>query len=173
MMKIVLASATLVLAMATGSVLAAGNSLNKGSMGLSIPVTGSDFVVEGKYLIENNMAVLGGFGLAIIDADPGMGITEGTDVGLMGGVRKYFPMGEFAPFVGGRVDYRSTLDSNVSEFGIGAEAGAEYFIGKQFSVEGRAGLGYTSISVDVPPATTRDASTIGTTSFAFSANFYF
>ncbi len=168
MKKIVLASAALVLAMATGSVLAAANSLNKGSMGLSIPVTGSDFVVEGKYLIDNNMAVLGGFGLAIAGGD-----AQGTDVGLMGGVRKYFTMGEFAPFVGGRVDYKSTQDSTVSEFGIGAEAGAEYFVGKQFSVEGRVGLGYTSTSIDVTPTTTIDISNIGTTSFAFSANFYF
>mgnify|MGYP003386031613 FL=1 len=169
MKKIVLASAALVIAMTTGSVLAAGNSLHKGSMGLSIPVTGSDFVVEGKYLIENNMAVLGGFGLDIQGGDN----QKGTDIGLMGGARKYYPMGEFAPFLGGRVEYRSTQDSTVSNFRIGAEAGAEYFVGKQFSVEGRAGFGYSSTSIDVTPTTTLDASNIGTTSFAFSANFYF
>lgn len=168
MKKVVLANAALVLAMATGSVLAAGNSLNKGSMGLNVPVTGNDFVVEGKYLIDNNTAILGGFGLAISGGD-----ASGTDVGLMGGVRKYFTMGEFAPFVGGRVDYRSTKDSTVSVFGIGAEAGAEYFVGKQFSVEGRVGLGYTSTSVDVTPTTTIDISNVSTTSFAFSANLYF
>jgi len=120
------------------------------------------------------MAILGGFGLRIAGGD-----AKGTDIGFIAGVRKYLKTDDFAPFVGGRFDYTSTNDSNTKNMGIVAEAGAEYFLAKQFSLEGRVGFGYTSQEVKTTStafpftSTTTKATYIGTGTAAISANFYF
>lgn len=181
MKKIVMAGATLALALTAGSAFAA-NSLVKGNLGLNVPVQNNQtdsFMVNGKYLVMNDLAVLAGFGVRVAGGD-----AKGTDIGLSGGIRKYLKTDDFAPFVGGRLIYASTNDSNTKDLSVMAEAGAEYFLSKQFSIEGRIGFGYTSNEVQtsttvlvfgVPVTTTSTAKTtyIGTGTLGLSANFYF
>ncbi len=84
------------------------------------------------------------------------------------GARKYLHVADFAPFVGGRLSYAKTQDSTVKSTSITAEGGAEYFLAKQFSFEGRVGLGYESDETG-PVKNTR----FGTRTFGVSFNFYF
>lgn len=182
MKKIALAGATLALALAltAGSALAA-NSLNSGTFGINVPLqnTPDNFMINGKYVVSNGLAVLGGAGLRIAGGD-----VKGTDIGFLVGVRKYLKTDDFAPFVGGRFQYTSTNDSNTTNLGLLAEAGAEYFLAKQFSLEGSVGFGYTSTEtktigtvmigpIAVPTSTTTKATYIGTGTVSVSANFYF
>ncbi len=168
MKKIALVVSTLVLAMVAGSALAA-NSLNKGSMGLNFNLQDdpANFIVNGKYLVTNDMAILGGLGLRVSGGD-----SKGTDLGLLAGIRKYLKTDDLAPFVGGRLVYSSTNDSNITKINLMAEAGAEYFLAKQFSVEGRIGFGYGSTENKTAVPTTK-VTAIGTSVFGVSANFYF
>lgn len=184
MNKISLASAALVLAMAAGNASAA-NSLNAGSMGLNVGFTNTtamggsstpaDFMINGRYFIGKDMAVMAGVGLSINDSGAPAN-SKSTDVGFMAGIRKYIKTDDLAPFVGGRFQYLSTRQAgfDVTDFSFGAEAGAEYFLGKQFSLEGSVGFGYSS-SESKPAAggTTTKATALGTRTYNVGANFYF
>jgi len=167
MKKIASVIATLALAISASGVYAA-NSLSKGTMGLNIGTgTGqedSGFVINGKYFIQSDMAILGGFGFGALSGDT----AKGTEVGLIIGARKYLRVADFAPFVGGRLSYSSTEDSTVKLMQLIAEGGAEYFLAKNFSFDGRVGFGYES--QDLGGA--KD-SRFGTRTFGISFNFYF
>ena len=165
MKKIVMAVVTLALAMVAGSVSAA-NSLNSGTFGLTVD-TANNFMINGKYFVAKDMAMLGGLGIRIAGGD-----AKGTDIGLMAGVRKYMKNEDLAPFVGGRFEYISTNDSNTKNMNLYAEGGAEYFVGKQFSFEGRVAFGYTSDETKTATITTKNTY-IGTGRFTIGANFYF
>jgi len=169
MKKFTLAGAVMVLTMSAGSVMAE-NSLHVGAMGLNITTTRDDLFINGKYFIEKDTAVLGGFGLGIAG-----GNANGTDIGFLVGMRKYLKTSDFAPFIGGRFQYATTQDSNFTTLVIAAEAGAEYFVGKQFSVEGRVDFGYRSTEFDNPsPFIPKTKNTnFGSGAAALSANFYF
>ncbi len=171
MKKIASVVATLALAISASGAYAA-NSLSKGTFGLNIG-TGSQgdtnfvdggFIINGKYFIQSDMAILGGFGFGSLGGDT----AKGTDMGLIVGARKYLHVADFAPFVGGRLSYAKTQDSTVKSTSITAEGGAEYFLAKQFSFEGRVGLGYESDETG-PVKNTR----FGTRTFGVSFNFYF
>lgn len=164
MKKFTLAGAVMVLTMSAGSVLAE-NSLHVGAMGLNITTTRDDLFINGKYFIEKDTAILGGFGLGIAG---GTAPNKGTDIGFLVGMRKYLKTSDFAPFIGGRFQYTTTQDSTVTDLVIAAEAGAEYFVVKQFSIEGRVDFGYRS--TDFP---TRKNTNFGSGAAALSANFYF
>ncbi len=168
--------AALALAISASSAYAA-NSLSKGTMGLNVgvggfsslnPTTGMSedggFIVNGKYFIQSDMAILGGFGFGARGGDT----AKGTDVGLIVGARKYLRVADFAPFVGGRLTYTSTQDATVKTTQIMGEGGAEYFLAKQFSFEGRAGFGYESIDAGGVKNTR-----FGTTTLGIGFNFYF
>ena len=174
MKNIALVGVTLALAMAAGSVFAA-NSMNTGVMGLNVN-TEDNFLINGKYFVAKDMAILGGFGLGIQGGDN----NNGTDIGLLAGVRKYMKTDDFAPFVGGRFEYSSTKDSNVKNLNILVEAGAEYFVAKQFSVEGRVSFGYISGETLTTVTTvfgtfpaTQKSNCLCTAKASISANFYF
>jgi len=180
--KITLVGTTLALIVTAGSVLAAGstsgsnttqtstvssaNSLSTGTFGLTVS-TASNTMIAGKYFLANDLAVQGGFGLA--DTSNGVG----TDLYLMAGIRKYIKMEKksdnFVPFVGGRILHSSVNSANTSSFGVSAEAGAEYFLDKHFSVEGLVSGGYGSTTPSGGSAT----STISTSVYSLGANFYF
>ena len=174
MKKIASVVATLALAISASGAYAA-NSLSKGTFGLNVgtglgfnPLTSNPedggFIVNGKYFIQSDMAILGGFGFGSLGGDT----AKGTDMGLIVGARKYLHVADFAPFVGGRLSYAKTQDSTVKSTSITAEGGAEYFLAKQFSFEGRVGLGYESDETG-PVKNTR----FGTRTFGVSFNFYF
>ena len=168
MKKFMLAGAITVLSMSAGSVLAE-NSLHLGAMGLNLS-TQDSFLINGKYFIEKDTAILGGFGLGIKGGDD-----KGTDIGFLVGMRKYLKTSDFAPFIGGRFQYATTDDSNITTVVISGEAGAEYFVAKQFSIEGRVDFGYRSTEFDNPSPfiPTIKETNIGTNSATLSANFYF
>ena len=131
--------------------------------------TTDNFIINGKYLASKDFAILGGFGLAIAGGD-----AKGTDIGILLGVRKYLKTDDFAPFVGGRFNYLSTNDSNTTGLQFLGEVGAEYFLGKQFSIEGRVGFGFSSLETKLVPSTvTSKVTSLGTSTASISANFYF
>lgn len=167
MKKIALAVSALALALVAGSSFAA-NNLSKGTFGLNVN-TQDNFVINGKYFIENDMAILAGAGLRIQGGDN----NKGTDIGFLAGIRKYLKSDDLAPFLGGRFNYSSTTDSTVINLGFSAEAGAEYFFAKQFSLEGRVNLGYSSTENKPVGGVTTKTNYIGTTAVGLSANFYF
>lgn len=179
MKKIILASVTMAMVMTAGSALAA-NSLNAGAMGLTIALndagvtpgnTGNNFfMVGGKYFMAKDMALTAGAGLSIRGGDD-----KGTDIGFSVGMRKYLKVDDFAPFIGARFQYASGGDSGTTKYtgmNLGAEAGAEYFFSKQFSMEGTIGFGYKSLETTTG-ATTTKGTRIGTESIGIAANFYF
>lgn len=183
MKNIVLAGATLALALAAGSAAAAGGTA-QGNFGLNVPLSKEtisgqpiDFMLNGKYFIAKDMAVIAGFGLNIIDTGAATNASY-TAIGFKAGMRKYMKTDEFAPFIGGNFQYISTRDTtgatDISAIAIVAEAGAEYFFAKQFSVEGSVNFGYLTADLEpVGGGATTDTSGFGTAAVNLSANFYF
>jgi hypothetical protein len=190
MKKLTVVVLTLVLAATIwpGSASAA-NSLKQGTMGFNVDVNNNafglnsdvdnNFVLTGKYFIANDLAVLAGFGIGIRGAD-----AKGVDLGLTAGARKYLRLDDFAPFVGGEFFYSSTRDGDAKDFSLLGEAGVEYFLHKQFSIEGKVGFGYTSRETTtstttaqagflVKTTTTERATDVGTERLGISFNFYF
>lgn len=184
MKKFALAGATLVLAMAAGSAAAAGGKGEfgpaAGTFGLNVSVGTiadplMDFVVSGKYFITKDMAVLAGAGLQFVDNGQASNNTS-TSIGFTGGIRKYLKTEELAPFFGGQLQYVSARSgaNDVTQFFLGAEAGAEYFLSRQFSLEGSVAAGY--LSADIKPvgggATTKTTA-FGTFKGNLSVNYYY
>lgn len=154
-----------VMSFGIGSALAA-NSIKQGSAGINVNVS-DDFVLWGKYFVMKDLAVLAGFGVGAKGGD-----ANGTDFGIGGGVRKYLRVDDFAPFVGGSAFYSTTQDGDQKDWKIMGEFGAEYFMHKQFSVEGSVGFGFISSERTVGAVNTKET-TFGTQRFGLSLNFYF
>ena len=176
MKKSTLVCAIFAMVLVTGSA-SAENSLNSGTLGLNIsifPATISfgdtpyayyDPLIGGKYLVSNDWALLAGFGFS----SGGPSGDALTVMRLMGGLRKYLKTDDFAPFIGARFDYVTiSTDPATSSQAVSVLAGAEYFLTRQFSVEGDVGFGYRSYS-----AGGASAVYIGTGTSSVSANFYF
>jgi hypothetical protein len=157
----------LIFGIGIGTAAAATNSLKEGTLGLSVDVN-NDFILQGRYFILNDFAVLGEFGFGI-KGDDG----EGTDIGLGVGIRKYLRTEDLAPFVGGTIFYSSTQDGDLKNFALLGIFGAEYFLHKQFSVEGSVGLGYSSEETKNAAGTTTTITNFGTQRFGLALNFYF
>jgi hypothetical protein len=163
----VVVAMVMVMGISIGSASAA-NSLQQGTIGFNINAVNNnnDFVITGKYFALKDLAVLGAFGFGAKGGD-----ASGTDFGIGAGVRKYLKTDDFAPFVGGNIFYSTTKDGDQKDFSLIAEFGAEYFLHKQFSIEGSIGFGYTSS--DTSDGTSYKETTIGTQKAAISFNFYF
>ncbi len=171
MKKIVLTSATLALIMVAGSA-AAANSMYAGSFGLNVEVAGTGLaavpptpLISGKYFVSRDMAILGGAGF--MTGGPSGSST--TTLAIAAGVRKYLKTEDYAPFIGAEFKYSTTSGTPSSNgMSLAAEAGAEYFLSKQFSVEGKAQFGYLSVDNG-----TTKSSYFGTTTAGLAVNFYF
>jgi hypothetical protein len=186
MRKITLASSALTLAMAAGNACAAtASGPTAGSFGINVGFTQAtaagnnstpaNFLVNGKYFISKDMAVLAGVGFDMVDSGAAAN-SQSTNLGFQGGFRKYLKTDDLAPFVGGRLQYLSTRQgaNDVTDFALMAEGGAEYFLARQFSLEGSVGFGYSSAeSKPVAGGATTKATAFGSTMFNVSANFYF
>jgi hypothetical protein len=183
MKKIALVGATLALAMAAGTASAAGKGTDAGpshgafglSVGIGNAINPDNFVVGGRYFITRDMAILAGFGLSMKDSGAPAN-AKSTDFGLTGGFRKYLKTDDLSPFVGGQLLYGSTRQGafDVSSFGLFGEAGAEYFLSKNFSFEGSIQLGYRSDDAKpVAGGNSTKQTAFGTTKGNLSANFYF
>ncbi|MBI5890314.1 MAG: hypothetical protein HZB47_06510 [Nitrosomonadales bacterium] len=177
MKKFALAGVTLALAMAAGSASAGTPAAN--TFGLNVAVgtatTPMDFMVGGKYFFAKDMAVLAGVGLQFADSGAATN-NKSTNIGMMGGFRKYLKTDDLAPFVGGQIQYVSTKPNggDQTDFAIFAEGGAEYFLTKQFSFEGSVYVGY--VSSEIKPAgaaSSTKATAFGTARGNLSVNFYF
>ena len=196
MKKIALVGTTLALAMAAGSAsaataAAAANGPTAGSFGINVgfiqatavgnTTTPADFMINGKYFITKDMAVLAGVGLVMVD-NGAPSNSKSTNIGFQGGFRKYLKTDDLAPFVGGRLQYLGTRGAcpsgvgacDVTDFALMAEAGAEYYFRKQFSLEASVGAGYASAEFKpVAGGASTKATAFGTTMFNVSANFYY
>lgn len=190
MKKLIVVAAAVVMIMGLAGSAFAANSLAQGSKGISVGMgdsvlshklapldgfTGVQDVVDisGRMFVSKDMALYGGFGLQLNSGDE-----EGTYLSLTVGARKYLSTNDFAPFVGGQLTY-ATVDADnaagvtvvdVSIFDIAALFGAEYFLNKNFSVEGAIGIGLGQWSDDLANA---DGTYFGTRTVGVHANFYF
>jgi len=144
----------------------AADTPKQGNVGASVSVRDSA-IIEGRYFLTNDLAVLAGFGFG---SKGGYG--GGTDIGVGGGVRKYLKMDTLSPFVGGTISYSKTQSGDYKKTEVLGLAGAEYFLHKQVSIEGSVGLGYSEKKTkvdDMPKRTTN----LGTSRMGVSLNFYF
>ena len=170
MKKIVLVVLAAALCMGIGVQNAsADNSLKQGNFSLGV-TTATDNLIFGKYMVTNDLAIGGGFGLNVLGGD-----AKGTDISLAAGVRKFIKVADFAPFFGGVLGYAVTNDSNNSTISISAEGGAEYFLAKHFSFEGAVQFGYKSTDQKAIANVQNKAkaSAFGTNRAAIGFNFYF
>ena len=175
MKKIILAGTALALAMLAGSALAGPE---KGMMGLNLGFTSStsllgtpsNFLVNARYFFNNSTALQAGIGFRRNDSGAATNSTS-SDIGFMGGFRKYL-----APFAGAKLQYLSVRQgaNDVTDLSFLAEAGAEYFMGKHFSLEGSLNAGYDQATYKpVAGGASVKATTLGTSSINVSANFYY
>ena len=126
--------------------------------------TTSNTMISGKIFTDKNTAILGGLGL--------IKTGSATDIYAMGGVRKYVikdAKSTFLPFIGGRTWYSSLKSMNVKSYGLMGEAGAEFFLDRQFSIEGMVGFGYGKSMFSAGSSSSR----LETATFSLAANFYF
>lgn len=180
MNKFVKVSSAVAIALGLGmGTVQAENSLNNGAFALNMQVSDSilggnvrDFggnesplMVAGKFMIAKDAAVLLGFGLGVYGGDG-----EGTDLAIKGGYRSYMSTADFAPFVGASFAMKSYNDGDTTETYFMGEFGAEYFMSRQFSVEGSAYAGYGAVKQDIPDT---NISRIGTYGTSVSVNYYF
>jgi hypothetical protein len=181
--------AVLMMAAMSGSAIAA-NSLASGSKALTIGFGDSVLnnvanptdqdqnnpIVDigGKLFVSKDMAITAGIGFQLNSGD-----LEGTYLSFNAGIRKYLKTEDFAPFVGGQFSY-ITYDAQVdpgavkvadfSAFEAAVLVGAEYFVGKQFSIEGSVGAAIGKVTDDI---VNKDTTYIGTKNLGVKANFYF
>ncbi len=152
---------------------AAENSFRSGAKAINLTVKSTadaillsdafDTRLKGKFFTSSNMAIMFGVGLNINGGD-----ANGTDISLMGGARSYKSRGDYATFFGGLISYTDVEAANTTELAILGEFGGEYFLGRQFSVEGSLRAGY--VSTDVGPF---NYTNLGTFGGQVSLNYYF
>jgi len=186
----IIAVVVLMMAALSGSAMAA-NSLASGAKALTIGFGDSVLnnvanptdqnqnnpIVDigGKIFVAKDMAITAGLGFQMNTGD-----LEGTYLSFNVGARKYLKTDDFAPFVGGQLSY-ITYEAELppaqggkyvdfSAFEASVMVGAEYFIGKQFSVEGSIGLAIGKAEDD---QSNLDTTYIGTKNLGVKANFYF
>lgn len=167
---------TLGMSLLTAAAAMAENSLQTGAKGLSFGVSNSDILISGRYLLQSDLAILGGAGFSHSSNNDST-----SDYGLVGGIRKYIKTTDLAPFVGGTVSYRrndiivptgggGTDVESEKTFEIAGVGGLEYFVAKQVSVEAQVGVGLSSIhNVD---GSGDDETQFGTFSSAVTVSFY-
>jgi len=169
--------AGMVMVLGIGSALAAGTgtSLKTGTFGFNVGFGDSSLgdtgviMISGKYFLANDVALTAGIGLQASSGD-----LDADYFGISAGVRKYLRIDEFAPFVEGKLSYVTEhidiqgIDKDT--FDVSAVFGAEYFLYKQFSIEGSVGLGFGSVDDNTSH---KDYTYFGSRTVGISANFYF
>jgi hypothetical protein len=184
MKKVVLivAAAAVIMGLGIGSASAASgsNSLKSGTVGFNVGFGDSVFgnvgvvTISGKYFFQDNFAIVAGVGVQESSGD-----LDAKFFSLSGGARYYLRTDDFSPFVEGKFSYE---DENIDITGVrtdqtaldfAAVVGAEYFLHKQFSIEGAVGLGFGTITVKNPGLPDQDVTYFGTRTVGVSANFYF
>lgn len=176
MKKLIVVAAAVVMIMGLAGSAFAANSLAQGKFGLSVGFTnlssfpdGLEDTIIGKFFVSGDMALIAGFGFSDASGDPGM--PDGTDLSLLVGARKYLKKDDFAPFVEGILLYSTRDSDGLDTIGVLGNFGAEYFLHKQFSLEGSVGLGLLMVETNTGP--NADSTIFGTNSLGVRANFYF
>jgi hypothetical protein len=179
-MKKIAIVAVLVLAgaMLSGSAFAA-NSIQQGTFGISVGFAnlsqypdGIENTLIGRMFLAPGLAVNLGVGFTNTSADACVpGYADGTDMALVLGVRKYLKTDDFAPFAEGDLVYMTQDSTGLDTIGVMVNFGAEYFLHRQFSLEGSIGAALLKASTNTGP--NADATQIGTSSLGVRANFYF
>lgn len=191
MKKLIVVAVAVVMMMGLAGSAFAANSLVSGASGISIGFGDSVLnhvasptdenqnnpIVDigGKLFVAKDLAITAGLGFQMNSGD-----LEGTYLAFNVGIRKYLKTDDFAPFVGGQLSY-ITYDAELpaaqggqyvdfSAFEVAGLVGAEYFFGKQFSVEGSIGLAIGKAEDD---QNNLDTTYIGTKNLGVRANFYF
>jgi len=170
--------AVTVMVLGIGSAFAAtttGTSLKAGTFGFNVGFGDSSLgntgviMISGKYFLANDVALIAGLGFQASSGDQ-----DANYFGISAGVRKYLRIDEFAPFVEGRFSYiNENIDvDNIDRdtFDVSALFGAEYFLNRQFSIEGSVGLGFGSVNDNISH---NDYTYFGSRTVGISANFYF
>lgn len=191
MKKMAMIAVAVVVVMGMAGSAFAANSLNAGAKAISIGFGDSVLNhvasptdqdqnspvvdISGRFFAAKDLAITAGFGFQMNSGD-----LEGTYLSFNAGIRKYLKTDDFAPFVGGQLSY-ITYDAELpaaqggeyvdfSAFELSAMVGAEYFLGKQFSIEGSIGAAIGKAEDD---RRNLDTTYIGTRNFGIRANFYF
>lgn len=148
----------------------AENSLRMGAAGVSGEVADSTFILSGRYFLQNTLAVLARVGFQHVSVDNGDD-RSGTNYALGVGLRKYLSENDFAPMIGVDADiiqeYDPGTDEDADGFELAGYIGAEYFLHRRVSVEGRVGLAVTTRDNGA------DVSTIGTFTSGIGVTAYF
>jgi hypothetical protein len=172
MKKLIVVAVALVMVMGLVGGASAANSLREGTKGFSVgfgnSIAGETGFIDlsGRYLISNDMALLAGFGYESHSGD-----ADGSYMSLALGIRSYLKNDDFAPFIQGKFRFETqdiAGDTDAFDFSLGF--GGEYFLNKQFSVEGNVGVGFGVLSNNT---TNLDDVYFGTRTVGVSANFYF
>lgn len=183
MKRITLVGATLILAMTVGSAAAqvrapaAAASLtetgtNKGAIGINGSISnGNSSLILAKYFLSKEWALKAG--LAALKTDDGAGTSNSSSTFFGGviGVNKYWSRGVYAPFIGiqtGRVRGNDTNTTAIlTNFEV--QGGLEYFMHRNFSLQGQVGFG-----IETREVTGASRQTVfGTSGLNVSANIYF
>ena len=159
----------------SASAAAGATSLKAGALGLNVgfgdSALGANGVitVSGRYFLLNDLALQAGVGMQASSGD-----LDAKYFSTAICVRKYFTTEEFAPFVEGKFSY---ISENIALKGVDASTvelsgnfGAEYFLNRQFSIEGSVGVGLGRVDDKI---SNKDYTYLGTHTLGLSANFYF
>jgi hypothetical protein len=169
--------AGMVMVLGIGSAFAAGTdtSLKAGTFGFNVGFGDSSLgntgviMISGKYFLAGDLALIAGVGFQASSGDQ-----DANFFGISAGVRKYLKIDQFAPFVEGRFTYvNERIDINNIDrdtFDVSAVFGAEYFLNRQFSIEGSVGLGFGQVNDNI---SNNDYTYFGSRTVGVSANFYF
>ncbi len=183
-MKRIAIAVVMVLLAFSGSAFAA-NSLHQGAFGISVGMGDSVFShsaipnanvainnvvdLQARFLAAKNLALYGNFGFQNDGGD-----ADATYISLGIGARMYLKTDDFAPFVAGQLSYVSVKSdpkvADISVIDVAGLFGAEYFVGKQFSLEGSVGVGIGQAKDDLSKV--KDTY-FGTRTVGVRANFYF
>ena len=122
--------------------------------------------ITGRYRIAYDISLLAGFGFETHSGD-----ADGSYFSISIGARKYLSTNDFAPFIDGKLSYvTQDVDGDTDIIDLTVGFGAEYFLHKQFSVEGSIGIGF---GVEDDNDTHDDDIYFGTRTIGVRANFYF
>ncbi|HTP05196.1 MAG TPA: hypothetical protein VMM54_08590 [Nitrospirota bacterium] len=171
--------AGMVMVLGIGSAFAAGTgtSLKQGAFGFNVGYGNSVFgdtgvvTVSGKYFVAGDLALITGLGLQGSSGD-----VDADFFSISAGVRKYLKIDDFAPFLEGKLTYATEKFTGAAgnvhrdAFDVSAVFGAEYFLHRQFSIEGSIGFGIGTVD---DKNANQDYTYIGTRTVGLSANFYF
>jgi hypothetical protein len=166
---------------ASGAFAADGStSLKAGALGFNVGTGDSVFgdtgvvTISGKYFILGDLAIMAGVGIQSSSGD-----LDANYYSMSVGLRKYVKADSFAPFIEGKFSYvneKFQVPGNTADqtaFDFAAAVGGEYFLHKQFSIEGAVGLGFGTVTVKNTGVPNQDYTYFGTRTMGLSANFYF